>query len=222
MIALLTKRRASGLPWATLAVEFVAIALSVMLGFAVTEWREGRREDALRRETLENFRTELLTNRERAADALPYHEAVLDRTRAVLLGGGVDTLRHMGQVMQAIGWKGPGGAYLARTALRAAESTGSLGLLDFETAGAVADAYEMQETLDEMRTRFLTETAYNPATYDATKVREALSVMMIYFDATTGTERELLPLYGRALGAVATALGEPPPPPLSDSTAARP
>lgn len=212
-------RRLTGLPWATLAVEFVAIALSVMLGFAVTEWREGRREEALRRETLENFRAELRANRARAAEALPYHEAMLERARGVLNGGGVDTLRHIGQAMRAVGWRGPGGAYLAGTALRAAESTGSLGLLDFETAGAVADVYEMQATLDEFRTRFLTQSAYNPATYDHANVEEALWVMMIYFDATTGTEKALLPLYDRALGAVAEALGEPPPP-GADSTAA--
>ena len=210
MLALI-KSRTARLPWALLLVEALAIALSVGLAFAVQEWREAAREDGARREALQNFRDELARNRAAAEAAIPYHTEVRDRALALVTSLEADTLRHMGEAMQAIGWRGPGAAYLPRTAMLAAEATGAVGLLDFETAGAVADAYALQGFLDRTQQAFLTEGGFNPAIYDPEEVRQALWVMYMYFDAATGAEESLLAVYDRALERVAAELGEAPP-----------
>ena len=212
MLALL-KERSARLPWALLLVEGVAIALSVGLAFAVQQWREDAQQDAARHEALVNFRDEIGRNRAAAAAAIPYHTGVRDRAQRLLLSAAADTLRHMGDAMQVVGWRGPGAPYLPRTAMLAAEATGAIGLLEFETAGAVADAYALQAFLDRTQQAFLTEGGFNPAIYNPDAVREALWVLYMYFDATAGGEETMLKVYDRALVRIAADLGEAAPEP---------
>ena len=204
------KTRSAQLPWALLLVEAAAIALSVGLAFSAQEWREARREDAARTEALLNFHDELARNRAAAERAIPYHESIRERAYGLLTGPDIDTLRHMGDAMQAVGWRGPGAPYLPRTALLASEATGALGLLEFETAGAIADAYALQGFLDTAQQRYLTETGYNPVTFDPALLRESMWVMFLFFDATLSSEKNLLGVYDRALEHIEQDLGGAP------------
>ncbi len=70
--------------WGVLAIEAGAIFLSVLLGFAVSEWRQESRNDDLRRQALENFRSELADNQREIEARLPYNTDVPEGLRSVM------------------------------------------------------------------------------------------------------------------------------------------
>jgi hypothetical protein len=55
--------------WSTLAIESVLIVLSVVLGFAVTEWRQARENTALAQSAKQNVLSEIERNRAQVAEA---------------------------------------------------------------------------------------------------------------------------------------------------------
>ena len=207
--------------WAELGIEAAAIFLSVFLAFGVSAWRESRREAELRRTALANFYTEIQRNQSAVTEVVPYHEEVLGNVREVLFQPELP-FGSIEEGMRAIGWRGPGSLLLRRTAFETAEITGALGLLDFETAATIAEAYALQAAITEGQLRFQTEAAYNPLAFEVENLRGTMWTTLVYFESTANGERELLAAYERALDAIAASLDDPalPVPAPVDSTAA--
>ncbi len=63
------------------------IVLSVLVGLAISEWRQGRADRALAAAALENCRLELRDNLARLEAVLPIHREVQTELRAVLAQG---------------------------------------------------------------------------------------------------------------------------------------
>ncbi|NNF58077.1 MAG: hypothetical protein HKN04_07525 [Rhodothermaceae bacterium] len=198
--------------WGVLAIETLAIFFSVLLGFAVTEWRQTRGNATLRQEALENFYAELQANQREVEARLPYHREVAAALDSLIRGPVPASLQDaLGQV----GFRGTRFALLRETALRTAEVTGALGLLDFETAQALVTTYILQEDLNSVNEGVL-GAVFNPATFASENTRSVLTSLLAYFDIVVEYETNLLqvyadvlPLLEREVGGRTTALASP-------------
>jgi hypothetical protein len=191
------------LPWTELGVEAFAVFLSVLAGFAVTAWLDARHEDELRRQALENFREELAMNREAVAERLPYHTAVYTGFQRVAQGPPPATFA---EAARQASYRGPLVVFFQSTALRAADATGALALLDYDTARAVVAAYTLQEALEETQ-RTMLGAALSPLMFESDNVGGTTAALTTYFGVVVEFENGLLREYDDVLALLAGRLG---------------
>jgi hypothetical protein len=151
-----------------LAFESALIILSVLLGLALNEWGERRRERNRAAETVANFRREITQNIATLERAIPRHRQMAERLQtaagqsrpgetafdgfaAMMPEGGLDLVP------------------LRDAAWETAVSTGSLRLLRYDQAAALSETYLIQRksiasTIDRISDRFLTPQNFEPAT----------------------------------------------------------
>ena len=158
-------RRAAMAP--RLAFESALIILSVLLGLALNEWGDRRREKERAAETVANFRREITQNIATLERTIPLHRRMAERlaTSAGQSRPGETAFDGFAAVMPE------GGLNLAPlrdAAWETAVSTGSLRLLRYDQAAALSETYLIQRTsiastIDRISDRFLTPQNFDPA-----------------------------------------------------------
>ncbi len=185
------------------AVESVFVVGSILLALAVDEWAENRDFAELADQSLGIFEQELVQNRDRVEDGLPYHQGIRD-----ILGQMVATpppVIDLRRIME--GLETP---VLLNTAWETALATGALTHMDFDVVRALSLTYSIQEGFTSRsrsdRPRIGTGEEMSPADFTA-QVQQAYD----YVAALTRDEAELLTVYQQALQLVGRYHGTAPP-----------
>jgi hypothetical protein len=150
-----------------LAVESALIVLSVLLGLALNEWGDQRRERARAAETVANFRREITQNIATLERAAPLHRAMAARLDSAARQSrpGETAFDGFAALMPQNGLQL---VPLADAAWETAVSTGSLRLLRYDQASALSETYLIQRTslgstIDRISDRFLSPQNFDPA-----------------------------------------------------------
>lgn len=195
--------------WGVLAIEAAAIFFSVLLGFAVSAWREDRKEEDTRVQALESFRAELADNYREVQARLPYHQSVLEGFRT-LDSQPVPT--SIEGLMEATGFRGPRVVFMQEAALRTADATGALALIDYQTAKGITAIYELQRILKSNQDQ-LAAAALNPAMFNSADLRGTATALMTYFEIVVEYENALMNGYPEVIAHLDEELGRPGPDP---------
>lgn len=190
--------------WGVLAVEGLAIFVSVLLGFGVAEWRDGRAEAERRDALLAAFAVEVADNREGVVERGTYHHWLMRQLEAGVADGSMATLPDIFRVENVTGFNP---LALTGTAWATAVATGDLALLDFDTARALWALHDHQRQMaaEQDRMRALALDAF--ASADPPPIGSFLVLLREF----GGAERELLHLQNAALARVAADRGAAPP-----------
>lgn len=182
------------------------IVLSVMLGFAVSEFGESRRERQLARQMLASVQAEIEYNRDALAPFLPFHGAwstaieKLEPTAGT--GPGIDAFfAARPPVPPAIRQNVP---FLRHAAWDTASSTGALRLIDYNLAAALSEIYGLQQYAASTFSAIFAQSAfYDTAARGATiKLSQTMMTELVWI------EGNLLKLYEQHLPAIrAAAMG---------------
>ncbi len=181
--------------WGVLSVEAAAIFLSVLLGFAVTEWRQARAEARTVDQALAAYADEVEANQRVVAQAFAYHGALHDQLQRVEPEVGETLFDALNRVA---GWQGPRQVTFRDGARAAAEATGVLGLLPFESTSVLVGLYDTQDRLDEIERGF-SDAAFDPAMFDGANARAAFVSLGAYFSRVVEQEANLLRTYRVAI-----------------------
>jgi hypothetical protein len=180
-------------------LESVLIVLSVVLGFALTEWRQQQAERKLARTVLENVRREMAQNLATLERIPPKHARMAERlaTAAVPSAGGGQT------AFDVFAREMPEGGLdlspLRDAAWETAVTTGALRLLDYEKAALVSEVYQIQRasivpTIQRISDRFLAPQNFDPLARTA-----MLRTHHMLFVEISGQESYLMETYRRVL-----------------------
>ncbi|MBC7895028.1 MAG: hypothetical protein H7066_06430 [Cytophagaceae bacterium] len=186
--------------WRKLAIEGALIVLSVLLGLALSEWREGVQEQKLAHNALVNFRREIAANLARLEKAQPGHAAMAQRLADANTGRGEQTAFDVFVANMPEG--GLDTQPLAAVAWETAEGTGALRLLDYETAALLSETYTVQSatllpTLQRLSDRFL-----SPGNFDPAQRPQMVRTHRMLLVELSGQETYLMEIYRRALAAL--------------------
>jgi hypothetical protein len=150
-----------------LAFESALIVLSVLLGLALNEWGERRRERERAAETVANFRREITQNMAVLQRAAPRHRAMAARldSAARQERPGETAFEGFAAIMPE---NGLDLVPLRDAAWETAVSTGSLRLLKYDQASALSETYLIQRksiagTIERISDRFLSPQNFDPA-----------------------------------------------------------
>ena len=153
--------RRLGHPVVALVGQLALIVVGVFLGLQADEWRDRRKQDALRASTLRAFRDEVAHNREALARVLPYHRAMGDALTEVWKrhqGSGVPLT--LGALRAESRYDGLRLPELAGTAYDLAVATQVLGSIDQPLVLLLSRTYERQRALaryqDQLGTALMT------------------------------------------------------------------
>lgn len=123
--------------WGVLTIEMVAIMLSVVLGFALNEWRTGRAEARAATTAQESIARELEGNLAQTMQQRARFQAIDDSLAVLEEQQGPDAL--LDPFFGAPGFLFNQGAY------EAARASGALSYMDFETLEMITTVYFIQE-----------------------------------------------------------------------------
>ncbi len=189
-----------------LAVEGALIVVSIVLGFVVNEWRQSLADRDLAAAALERFEAEIQGNLGVMEPQIAAHRSWID---ALARPGATEGTR---TAFEAIFRNRPGDPAnvrpLSRAAWDAAVSTGTLRLLDYETAAKLSEIYVAQESVYGNVTRLMLSVLYTPATFDPTQQAVAVDVLRWALTEVEGNERFLADLYRKHLPAIRAVTGE--------------
>lgn len=175
-------------------VESIFVVGSILSALAVDEWSENRGFAELADQSLGIFEQEMVQNRDRVADGLPYHQGIRD-----ILGQMIATpppVIDLRRIME--GLEPP---VLQSTAWETALATGALTHMDFEVVRALSLTYSIQEDFEASqadRPRIGAGNDLSPQQV-IERVREAYD----YVVGLTRDENDLQSIYGQALALVA-------------------
>jgi len=182
-------------------VESVFVVGSILLALAVDEWAENRDFAELADQSLGIFEREILQNRNRVEDGLPYHQGIRDVLGQMRLTQPptVD-LRSIMEGLEA--------PVLLNTAWETALATGALTHMDFEVVRALSLTYSIQEGFTARsradRPRFGSMEGLTEA-----EIAEQILDAYDYVAALHRDEAELLTVFNQALALVGTHLDSP-------------
>jgi hypothetical protein len=172
-------------------VESFFVVGSILLALALDEWAENRNFDELADQSLGIFEQEILQNRNRVEDGLPYHQGIRDVLGQMLLTPPptID-LRSIMEGLEA--------PVLLSTAWETALATGALTHMDFEAVRVLSLTYSIQEGFT---TRSRSERPRFGSMEGLTRVAIAEQVQDAYdyVAALTRDEAELMTVFGQAL-----------------------
>lgn len=122
----------------TVGLEMFSIVVAIVLGFMVTSWGEARVERRHAASAVQRMRLEMRTNAASLAEVAPYY-----RQMAVTLDSIARTDGDVALFSSPVpGWRGVNPPPLRTASFVVATSTGALANVDFDTADAIASAYE--------------------------------------------------------------------------------
>lgn len=177
-----TGPRALRVPWTYLALESALIVMSVLLGFAISEWRRQRTDRELSERVVETIRREIVANREALESALANHEQALAEIR--------DPEDDVAGIRPAI---------LRNSAWTTAQATGATVHLDYPVTEAAAGVHELQTLHRDAQIMAFEQMGairLNPGELSEAELR-GLSAST--WSGFVGLERRLLEEYERAL-----------------------
>jgi len=122
----------------TVGLEMASIVLAIVLGFMVTSWGETREERQRADSAVARMRLEMAANRAGLADMAPYYRRMAITLDSIARADG-DVALFSSPVP---GWRGVSPPDLRTASFAVATSTGALANVDFDTADAIAAAYE--------------------------------------------------------------------------------
>lgn len=171
-------------------VESVFVVLSILLALAVDEWAANRDFAELADQSLSIFEQEIVQNRDRVADGLPYHGGIRDLLgQMILTPPPVVDLRSIMQGLEA--------PVLLNTAWETALATGALTHMDFEVVRALSLTYSIQEGFT---TRSRSDRPrFNGADAAPAQIAAQVQEAHDYVAALARDETELLTVYNQAL-----------------------
>ena len=205
MIALRGLRFESG---PRLLFESVLIVISVVLGFAVNEWRQARADRLLVGSVLRNVRAEVELNLSQIEQQIERHQrmirafeahASLDRSRSAW-DVAVDVMRKMGGGFETLP--------LRQAAWDAAVSSGALRLMDYQMAAVLSEIYVGQQDSYTRLVEQTTPAIFAPDTFRPESQRESLQVIRWLMVEVEGRERAVRDIYKRHLPGLQAATGE--------------
>lgn len=172
-------------------VESVFVVGSILLALAVDEWAENRDFAELADQSLGIFEQEILQNRNRIEDGLPYHQGIRDVLGQMrLTQPPVVDLRSIMEGLEP--------PVLLSTAWETALATGALTHMDFEVVRALSLTYSIQEgftaSTRSERPRFGAMEGLTAA-----EIAEQVLDAYDYVAALTRNEAELLTVFNQAL-----------------------
>ena len=183
--------------WDVLGIEAAAIFFSVLLGFAVTEWREARANARSVEQAVGAYADEIEENQRRVAGGYAYHVAMSEALPRLDAPDGAPLLA----LLPEVGWRGPRQVVFLDAARETSRATGVLGLLPFDRASVLVGLYNAQDGLDATE-RGLAEAAFNPAVLDDANTAATLRSIGTYFQMVVEQEGNLLQAYRRAIEAL--------------------
>ncbi len=189
--------------WGLVAIEAIAIFLSVLLAFGVSEWREVRREKATVQAAFDNFRQEITANRLQLQERFDYHTAVYEGFNQLESGPAPGSIE---EAFGRIAWRGPWQVHYRDGARSAAEATGAYGMMDFPIAQQIASIYDQQDHIEDIQ-RGLAKAGFNPDFFAESNLQPALISLAVYFEIIVEEEADLIARYDVALSELDKRLG---------------
>ncbi len=137
---------------AEVIVQSIAVTVSILLALWVDQWKQGRAERTLARESLTNFVTEIQRNESRIVDVLPYHQALAANLKQVAASHAIHTQADFESLIGLDALRPPS---LLETAWQTAIATGALAHLDYQTVSTLSLTYTTQDRFrEDSRTGF--------------------------------------------------------------------
>lgn len=183
-------------------VESVFVVGSILLALAVDEWAENRDFAQLADQSLGIFEQEIIQNRDRVEDVVPYHGGIRD-----ILGQMMATpppVIDLRRIME--GLQPP---VLLNTAWETALATGALTHMDFEVVRAISLTYSIQEGFT-ARSRADRPRIGGGDDQPTQQINEQVREAYEYMAALTADEAELLTIFHQALELVGRHRGSEP------------
>lgn len=191
------KRRAGAS--SRLLLESALIVLSVLLGFALSEWRENQIERERADLALESFRREIQANFATLKRVHPKHVQLAERLGAVARADTVSGGTAFDVLVALLPEGGLDTPPLREAAWEAAVSTGALRLLNYETAALLSETYQIQRFTIVPTVQRLSERVMDLPNFDPRTRNMALRVHHMVLLELTGQEAYLMEAYQRTL-----------------------
>jgi hypothetical protein len=183
-------------PSSRLLFESALILFSVLLGFAVTEWRESARERELASRVLANVLAEVQENLATVDSQIQKHQKMVESLKAIDVsasgGSGWDT------AIAAMGG-GPDAVPMRQAAWQAAVSSGALRLMDYDVAAALSDIYTIQIDVYAHNVAQSASSVFIPESFRPESRDETLQLFLWSMINLEGQERFLKTVYERNL-----------------------
>lgn len=188
-----------------LLLEVALIGTGVFLGLMGEQWRESRAHRELAETALQNFRTEMLANRQSIADVKDYHVQLRQRIGAFVGSPGPKTIAAFAQQGS---FEGMRPVRFERTAYDLAIATQALAYMDQQLAFAISRAYTRQQVFQQF------ENDMSGALFAPGAVTENFAGLMtsavLYLNEVVATEPALAKAYDELVTRIDNALGAAP------------
>jgi hypothetical protein len=183
-------------PSSRLLFESALILFSVLLGFAVTEWRESAADRRLASRVLRDVIAEVEQNLASIDRQIQRHQMMIARLKEVdpsaRGGSGWDI------AIEAMGG-GPDAIPMQQAAWQAAVSSGALRLLDYDVAAALSDIYTTQIEVYGSSVAQSASSVFVPDSFRPDRKAEVLQLFLWMMINLEGQERFLKAAYDRHL-----------------------
>lgn len=196
--------RKSAIHW---LLEGVLIVVSVLLAFGVSEFREARAERELTGRVLSGIRAEIEHNLEVLEPFVPMHTEWMRALANVDADGGSESgLEIWFATRPELPLDGTSPfPSLRRSAWDAAVAGGSLRLIDYDVAAALADVYGTQEQAAANVQRLATGALSTPAIYEPASRPASVRLLWLTLADIQSAEAQLLKRYREHLPTIVTA-----------------
>lgn len=192
----------------TLVAQLFFIAAGVFLGNQADDWKQEREHRRAARAALENFRTELTTNRDRLRRYAPVYRAYGD-SMEVSQKRGDPAPRSVQEVFRRVGWQGLNPMTFDRTAWDLALATQSLSYLPRPIAFRVARVYTAQQQMHDVQYG-IAGALFSPTALDDARIQAWLLTFGAYVEDSNIQARSVAAAYDRMLPAVDSAIARLP------------
>ena len=184
-----------------MAAEMVLISASVFLGLIGQQWYEDsrRRDDA--KASLQRFRTEIATNRDRLALTAAYH-VPLQKVLRQYVKADSEGRKALQPSLKFNNIQPP---VFERTAWDLSVTTESLTYIDADLAFVLSKIYTFQSQIDGLTGAFTDAMFRNPPSYES---EEFLRVVDVYYGDLASMEPILLEMYKQVLPLIDEALAD--------------
>jgi len=200
-------RRKAAVHW---ILEGLLIVVSVLLAFAVSEFREARAERELTGRVLRGIKAEMEYNVGVLEPFVPMHTNWMQALANVDASAGDQTgLQVWFATRPPLPLDGTSPfPFLRRSAWDAAVAGGTLRLIDYDVAAALADVYGMQEQARANVQRLANGPLSTPAIYEASSRAASVRLLWLTLADIQSAEALLLERYHQHLPAIVAAAAE--------------
>lgn len=181
---------------------------SVLLGFALNEWRAGWDDRELATTALENFRSEIRGNLAVLERVHPKHLRLAAQLEAAVEGGPPVGRTAFDAIVAVLPEGGLDTPPLREAAWEAAVSTGALRLLDYETAALLSETYQIQRATLGPTVHRLGDRMMDVPNFDPASRAMMLQVHHLLLLELTGQEEFLMETYRSTLERLPPAPGD--------------